>query len=118
MATKQAPVVMVAAALRHENGAIDTATLIASLALVFSLYQPLLGLAAVMELARIADASLTRIDRIMTAVPLPQPQVPREPDGFAITFEAVSFGYGPALPRDISGCHLSDGRPRRTPVPS
>lgn len=97
------PVVMVAAALRHENGAIDTATLIASLALVFSLYQPLLGLAAVMELARIADASLTRIDRIMTAVPLPQPQVPREPDGFAITFEAVSFGYGPdrSVLRDV-----------------
>lgn len=55
----------------------------------------MLSVLAVMEVARIADESLARIGQIMTAVPLPQPQAPLEPRGFAITFEAVSFGYGP-----------------------
>lgn len=98
------PFVTIAAAFRHDGGAIDTATLIASLVLVFSVYQPLLGLVGVMELARMAEASLTRIDRIMAAVPLPYPQAPCEPQGFAITFEAVSFGYRPGQPvlRDVS----------------
>ena len=67
--------------------------LIAALVLVFAVYSPLLGLSQVMELVRMADASLTRMDRILTAKPLPTTVDPSEPQGFALRFEAVDFSY-------------------------
>jgi len=87
------PLVMLVSAVRFFDGAIALDTLIAAIVLVFSVYTPLLGLISVMELTRIADASLTRIDRIMTAERLPEPAVAREPQGFAIRFEDASFAY-------------------------
>lgn len=92
------PIVMLVAGARHLSGAIEPATLIAALVLVFSVYAPLLGLASVMEIARIADAALTRIDRIMTAERLPEPAEALEPRGFAIRFEDVAFAYTPEAP--------------------
>lgn len=87
------PIVLVAASVRHETGAIDTSTLIAALVLVFAVYSPLLGLSQVMELVRMADASLTRMDRILTASPLPMSAVPAQPRGFTLKFEGVDFSY-------------------------
>lgn len=87
------PIVLVVSGLRHGAGAIDMATLIAALVLVFAVYSPLLGLSQVMELVRMADASLTRMDRILTARPLPAVARPAEPQGFALKFEAVDFSY-------------------------
>ncbi|SCM76196.1 Lipid A export ATP-binding/permease protein MsbA [uncultured Pleomorphomonas sp.] len=92
------PVVMLVTGLRYQAGSIDTATCVAALVLVFAAYAPLLGLAQVMELVRMADASLTRMDRILTAKPLPTPAVPAEPRGFALRFEAVDFAYRAGQP--------------------
>lgn len=98
------PLVILIAGMRGLAGATDPATAIAALMLVFSLYGPIVGLSAVMELTRMADASLTRMDRVLTARPLPQPVTPRHPEGFAIGFKDVGFGYrrGQSVLRDVS----------------
>ena len=98
------PLVILVAGGRYLAGAIDPATAIAALVLVFSVYTPIVGLVAVMELTRMADASLTRMDRLLMAEPLPSCQAPRDPDGFAVHFEAVDFGYVPERPvlREVS----------------
>ncbi|MFT4252463.1 MAG: ABC transporter ATP-binding protein [Caulobacter sp.] len=90
-----APLIMLTAGARHLGGHIDLGSLIAVLFLIFSLYAPLLALISVMELSRMADASLTRIDRIMTARPLPSPASAATPDGFAVKFENAGFSYLP-----------------------
>jgi ATP-binding cassette subfamily B protein len=51
-----------------------------------------------------ADASLTRMDRLLMAEPLPLCPAPRDPEGFAIRFDGVDFGYtqGRSALRDVS----------------
>ena len=100
-----APLIMIAASVRHLNGQINLAGLISALLLITSLYAPLLTLISVMELARMADGALTRTDRILTASPLANPPSPvASPDGFEVRFEAACFGYRPDRPvlKDIS----------------
>lgn len=98
------PGLILAVGLRLSSGAIDTPTAIAVLVLVFSLYGPLINLVPVMELTRMADASLTRMDRILEAAPLPQPSAPRKAEGFDVEFDRVGFGYVPGgqAVRDVS----------------
>lgn len=81
----------------------DTGTALTALILIFAMYSPLLALLGVMELVRMADASLTRMDRILTAPPLPDLE-PARPEGFEVRFDAVSFGYrdGEPVLRDLS----------------
>ncbi|MCO6184837.1 ABC transporter ATP-binding protein [Rhizobium sp. L1K21] len=88
------PLILFAAGWRWLGGEIDTATAITACMLIYATYSPLLGLIAVMENTRMADASLTRMDRILTAQPLPEPSTPKEPQGFDIAFNDVRFGYG------------------------
>ena len=92
------PLVTLLASLRLIEGSIEISALIASLVLIFTLYTPMLGLIAVMELTRMADASLTRIDRIVTAETLPVATQPVDPDGFAVAFKQVDFSYVPGKP--------------------
>ena len=92
------PLVTMLASLRLIEGSIEVSALIASLVLIFTLYTPMLGLVAVMELTRMADASLTRIDRIVTAETLPVATQPVDPDGFAVAFKDVDFSYVPGKP--------------------
>ena len=87
------PLVTMLASLRLIEGSIEISALIASLVLIFTLYTPMLGLISVMELTRMADASLTRIDRIVTAETLPVAAQPVDPDGFAVAFKGVDFSY-------------------------
>ncbi|MBL3608798.1 ABC transporter ATP-binding protein [Rhodovulum sulfidophilum] len=90
------PVAIWAAWLRSaETG---PATAITALILVLSIYAPITALLGVMELVRMADASLTRMDRILTAPPLPAPAREAHPEGFELRFEQVSFGYHPDRP--------------------
>lgn len=44
-----------------------------------------------MDLVRIADASLTRIDRIITADILPEPKIVRQPDGCDLCVEKIGL---------------------------
>ena len=98
------PAMMLMVGLRLSAGAIDPATAVAALVLLFALYGPLVNLVAVMEITRLADASLTRMDRVLEAVPLPQPVSPRAAQGFHVTFDHVRFGYRPGdvVLQDIS----------------
>ena len=93
-----APLVIVVGALRYFGAEISLGTLISVLVLLFSIYAPLLALVSIMEVTRMADASLTRMDRITTGEPLPEPESPRQPEGFAVRFEDVQFGYLPDTP--------------------
>ncbi len=95
------PLILFAAGWRWLGGEIDAAIAITACMLIYATYGPLLSLIAVMEATRMADASLTRMDRILTAQPLPEAAAPKEPDGFDIAFDDVSFGYGdtPVLKR-------------------
>ncbi|MBN8291813.1 ABC transporter ATP-binding protein [Rhodobacter sp. NTK016B] len=72
----------------------ETGTAITALLLLFSLYAPLLSLLGVMEAVRMADASLIRMDRILSAPDLPVGADAR-PMGNEVAFEGVRFGYAP-----------------------
>lgn len=99
-----APLIIAVAGGGAIGGGSDVGELVSCLVIIFALYSPLLGLLGVMELTRAADASLTRIDRIITAQPLPLPERQINPDGFAVTFNHVGFSYLPGKPvlRDVS----------------
>lgn len=88
-----APLVTLVTGWRLEAGVIGPGTALGVLVLIFALYTPILSLLDVMEMIRIADASLTRADRILTATPMPEPVTPAYPLGHAVQFDAVRFGY-------------------------
>jgi len=92
------PLVLVVAGRRLADGSIDVGTVLTALIVIFAAYAPLLGLSAVMELTRMADASLARLDRILTAPPPAQPAAPKEPGGFDVAFDHVRFSYAPGTP--------------------
>lgn len=92
------PLLIYVGGWRLIDGRIELVTLITVLMLVYALYSPLLGLISVMETTRMADASLTRMDRILTACPLSEPETTAEPEGFDVEFHQVQFGYGKNVP--------------------
>ncbi len=92
------PTLMIASGALHSTGRLDTGTLLSTLVLTYSIYTPLLGLVAVMELVRLADASLTRIQRIMDAPTLTRSAEVDNVEGFAVRFEEVGFSYGGDTP--------------------
>lgn len=98
------PLITFVAGGRYLAGEIDITTILAGLILALSLYSPIVGLIAVMEVTRFADASLTRINRIMDAKPLPTPLTPQFPKGTEVCFEHVGFGYDKQYPvlNDVS----------------
>lgn len=74
------------------------ATAITALVLVLSIYGPLMALLGVMESVRMADASLTRMDRILTAPGLPETAEMQPLQGFELRFDDVGFAYRPGQP--------------------
>lgn len=92
------PLVIWLTGLRVASGQMLPATGIAALVLTLAIYNPVLALLGVMESLRMADASLTRMDRVLTAPVLPEPLAPERPKGFALCFEDVSFAYLPGQP--------------------
>ncbi|MEF2481944.1 ABC transporter ATP-binding protein [Vibrio mimicus] len=72
---------------------IGLATFVTVLMLIYALYTPLLGLTEVLEQTRMADASLTRMDRVFTQVPLPETSQPEKPTCYDIRFDQVTFAY-------------------------
>ena len=91
------PLVIWTTGQRLDGGAADVATAITVLLLIFSMYQPFLALLGVMEAVRMADASLIRLDRILSAPELADP-ADAVPQGHALRFEDVRFGYAPDTP--------------------
>ncbi|PIE06446.1 MAG: ABC transporter [Rhodobacterales bacterium] len=68
------------------------------LVLVFSMYAPISAFVGVIELLRMADASMIRIDRMLDAEPLPVAANPVAPKGHEVVFDKVSFDYGTGTP--------------------
>lgn len=85
-------------------GNVPVVTALTVLVLVLSLYSPLMALLGVMEAVRMADASLTRLDRLLTAKPLLVAPEQEKANGFELRFDQVSFSYPGKLPlfRDLS----------------
>lgn len=98
------PIVITAATYSLLGGRIDAATMILFLVLGLNVFQPVLALLEVMETLRLADASLSRIDRVMREPVQAQPVTPVVPSGHGIEFSDVSFGYlpGRAVLDDVS----------------
>lgn len=98
------PMMIVAIGWRLAGGEITAGTAVALLGLLTSTYAPFVTLVGVMESARLADAALVRMDRVLSAQPFAQPAVPRSAAGFAIAFDAVGFGYDAQTPvlHDVS----------------
>lgn len=98
------PLVIWLTGTRIDGALMAPATAITALILVLSMYGPLMALLGVMEQVRMADASLTRMDRILTAPELPEAATPQTPQGFDLRFDDVSFAYRPGEPvlHDIS----------------
>ncbi|WP_448112804.1 ABC transporter ATP-binding protein [Mesorhizobium amorphae] len=87
------PVLMVVGGSLYLSGNLSRGDTIAALVLALSCYLPILGLVTVMELVRLADASLTRIRRVMEAQPLRLIRDVAKPAGTALRFHEVGFSY-------------------------
>lgn len=98
------PLVLWLSGWLYGESSLSTATAMTALLLLMTAYAPIIGLLGVMESLRLADASLTRMDRILTARPQPEPDDPATPQGFDIAFEAVDFAYcaGQPVLRQVS----------------
>lgn len=98
-----APLVIAVTGLRSGTGLMDTGTAITALLLIFSMYSPLLALLGVMEAVRMADASLIRLDRILSAPELAE-TADAVPEGYEVRFDRVGFAYRPGEPvlHDVS----------------
>lgn len=95
----------VAGAATLQLSSIPPAILVTTLMLVFAVYMPLVGLAAVLERIRVTDGSLQRFEQILSSKPLPL--LPQEtPEGVEIEFSDVSFAYTPEKPT-LSGISFS-----------
>lgn len=88
-----APIIMASSGVFIAHAMFDRDIILSVLVLVFSFYTPLLGLVAVMEHVRIADASLARIQRILDSRPLPVLPNSAKPSGTTISFENICFSY-------------------------
>lgn len=87
------PVLFYTSSVLWSNQQITLVLFVTVLMLIYALYTPLLGLIAVLEQTRMADASLTRINRLVEAQPLPEPQTSHQPLSHDICFDHVSFAY-------------------------
>lgn len=67
---------------------------ITALVLAFAMYSPIVALVSVTEMVRMTEVSLLRIDRVLCEDPMPEPEHPQNPNGFAIRVRDVRFDYG------------------------
>ncbi|MEM8957566.1 MAG: ABC transporter ATP-binding protein [Pseudomonadota bacterium] len=96
------PVTMLAIA--WTLGGLEAGTVLTALILAYAIYAPIINLVSAMEMMRIAEASLLRMDAVFDQ-PVPAPASPtRSPEGFALSVDDVSFAYDgkTAVLRDLS----------------
>ena len=96
------PVTMLAIA--WTLGSLEAGTVLTALILAYAIYAPIINLVSAMEMMRIAEASLLRMDAVFDQ-PVPSPASPtRSPQGFALSVDDVSFAYDgkTAVLRDLS----------------
>lgn len=74
------------------DGGLDAPALLAVLALVARSVEPLLAVTDKDGSIQVARGALRRMSAVLAAQPLPEPDRPEEPDGRAVTLEAVEFG--------------------------
>lgn len=92
------PITIAVGAYRYFGGELSTAALLTFLVLVLNVYKPLLQLISVMEQLRIADASLTRINRVTNARVQPEPAETTAPQSAEVSFHNVHFSYTAGTP--------------------
>ncbi|WP_435111407.1 ABC transporter ATP-binding protein [Nocardiopsis synnemataformans] len=85
------------------GGTLDAPLAVALLVLVARFVHPLSGAADQGAALRMATNGLNRINAVLEARPLPEPDVPVPPRGADVEFDDVSFSYTPDGPRVLDG---------------
>lgn len=98
------PLVVYLGGLGLAGGRVDAGTLAVFLVLVVRVYQPLLQSIGAVESLRLADASLDRLAAVLDEPAQPSAPPGPAPAGPEISFDGVTFGYGPGRPvlHDVS----------------
>lgn len=78
----------------YASGTLGVTTFLLFLVLGAGFYMPFMALADMLAYMRIIQNSVRNINAFLQTPTLPEPVAPRKPQGFAIDFNAVSFGYG------------------------
>lgn len=95
---------------RALGGAVDVPVLAALLVLGLRSAEPLIAAADLQGAMRIADETLRRMQTLLETPPLPEPSDPTVPQGTALSFEDVSFGYETAqVLHDVSFAARENG---------
>ncbi|WP_047871356.1 ABC transporter ATP-binding protein [Nocardiopsis sp. RV163] len=85
------------------GGTLDSPLAVALLVLVARFVHPLSGAADQGAALRMATNGLNRINAVLEARPLPEPDTPVPPRGADVEFDDVSFSYAPDGPRVLDG---------------
>ncbi|PDP88533.1 ABC transporter ATP-binding protein [Glycomyces fuscus] len=85
------------------GGTLDAPLAVALLVLVARFVHPLAGAADQGAALRMATNGLGRINAVLDARPLPEPEEPTPPGGADVEFDDVSFSYAPDGPRVLDG---------------
>ncbi|MEE2039949.1 ABC transporter ATP-binding protein [Nocardiopsis sp. CT-R113] len=95
--------VLVYAVLLALGGTLDAPLAVALLVLVARFVQPLAGAADQGAALRMAGNGLGRINAVLDARPLPEPETPVPPRGAEVEFDGVRFGYTDDGPPVLDG---------------
>ncbi|MFD3685086.1 ABC transporter ATP-binding protein [Nocardiopsis sp. NPDC058631] len=95
--------VLVLTVLLALGGTIDAPLAVALLVLVARFVQPLVGAADQGAALRMAGNGLGRINAVLDARPLPEPENPVPPRGTGVEFDDVRFGYTEGGPTVLDG---------------
>jgi ATP-binding cassette subfamily B protein len=76
------------------TGGLAAPTFLQMLVLASAFYAPLLMLGGAIAVQRMMQNSVRNINEFLRSPLLPEPAQPRQPEGFAITFDDVRFDYG------------------------
>jgi ATP-binding cassette subfamily B protein IrtA len=88
-----------------ESGKVDVSTIILFLLLGTGCFTELLKVIIVVTRMELIIAGIKRIQEILSAQPLAEPEIPKIPERFGIEFQKVSFRYteqGPNILNDIT----------------
>jgi ATP-binding cassette subfamily B protein len=100
---------LVATVLLALGGTLDAPLAVALLVLVARFVHPLSGAADQGSALRMATNGLDRINAVLEARPLPEPDAPVPPRGADVEFDDVSFSYAPDGPRVLDGVSFRAG---------
>jgi ATP-binding cassette subfamily B protein len=102
---------LVLGAVFYANGTLTMPIFLLFLVLGAGFYVPFVALADMLAYVRIIQNSVRNINAFLQTPTLPEPAQPRQPQGFAIAFDAVRFDYGDQNTTSAPGPAPDDAQP-------